>query len=564
MRNLTARLVAIAALVLGAVSAPAATTLYTKDNAPATPKLEDLALKDSVSQYGITWTFDKPARVGQFITGDWYVIGPVTIKAIDPAPVFGKDVLANPEWTAVPKKDDKGKAILDARGKPTYDYVSVDDAEIKAFGGGNARLKGDEKDKLTANPNYCRNGSVLNLQPTLDKSGLDSRVRHEIYSPALTTHLPIAMKAGDTLVSAASKKKLVKPKHYSPIEDVAILTCLKDPVPADAFRPGYCDREQTIYLARNLKRELLPTVEPVAAAPNVDALLKYFSRPWMEYNLFHEDHGPNQLDGYGQGLARRGGDTALLLCTNLKPEDKEPLLLAYTQFGLDLWGMLKAGYTGWQAYGGWNSGHKLPIILAGVLLGDEKMSYPSKTYPKASFQEDEQTAYGRSWTGAPVVFLGHSGIDTATGQGRIRGSNDWGPYEHLHPSKWLPSQWQSEAYRRCCTSRAWIGATLAAKLLKLEKYWDHDAYFDYEDRWMTEDETAAVKVMADLGHAQPDWGREGQVEIKFHEEMWAKYRPTLQPAVDAWKKKAPTDPGFQKAQSQPVDPKNAPKPPVDE
>ena len=45
--------------------------LYTSANAPAAPRLEDLPLKASVSQYGITWTFEKPARVGQFINGDW-------------------------------------------------------------------------------------------------------------------------------------------------------------------------------------------------------------------------------------------------------------------------------------------------------------------------------------------------------------------------------------------------------------------------------------------------------------------------------------------------------------
>ncbi|HSU52250.1 MAG TPA: hypothetical protein VLJ41_16700, partial [Segetibacter sp.] len=39
-----------------------------------------------ISQYGITWTFDKPAKTGQFITGDWWVIGPVTIVKITPVP----------------------------------------------------------------------------------------------------------------------------------------------------------------------------------------------------------------------------------------------------------------------------------------------------------------------------------------------------------------------------------------------------------------------------------------------------------------------------------------------
>ena len=59
---------------------------------PATPKLEDLPLKESVSQYGITWTFEKPARVGQFVNGDWYVVGPVTVKAIDPKPLYGAEI----------------------------------------------------------------------------------------------------------------------------------------------------------------------------------------------------------------------------------------------------------------------------------------------------------------------------------------------------------------------------------------------------------------------------------------------------------------------------------------
>ncbi|HOI55253.1 MAG TPA: hypothetical protein PLP01_08395, partial [Phycisphaerae bacterium] len=31
-----------------------------------------------ISQYGITWTLDKPALAGQFVNGDWWVVGPVT------------------------------------------------------------------------------------------------------------------------------------------------------------------------------------------------------------------------------------------------------------------------------------------------------------------------------------------------------------------------------------------------------------------------------------------------------------------------------------------------------
>ena len=84
MRAVTVRwVVVVMLLAFYAAPAPAATIVYTQANAPATPKVDDLPLKQSVSQYGITWTFDKPARVGQFITGDWYVVGPVTITAIE-------------------------------------------------------------------------------------------------------------------------------------------------------------------------------------------------------------------------------------------------------------------------------------------------------------------------------------------------------------------------------------------------------------------------------------------------------------------------------------------------
>src|ERR1700733_11159330 len=44
------------------------------------------ALQSSVTKDGITWTFSQPVPVGQFVTGDYYVIGPVTITTIDPAP----------------------------------------------------------------------------------------------------------------------------------------------------------------------------------------------------------------------------------------------------------------------------------------------------------------------------------------------------------------------------------------------------------------------------------------------------------------------------------------------
>ena len=47
---------------------------------------QESALRKEVSQYGITWTFEKSVRTGKYITGDWWVIGPVKIIKVTPSP----------------------------------------------------------------------------------------------------------------------------------------------------------------------------------------------------------------------------------------------------------------------------------------------------------------------------------------------------------------------------------------------------------------------------------------------------------------------------------------------
>ena len=34
-----------------------------------------LPLQTSISKDGVTWTFDRPMPVGQFVNGDYYVVG---------------------------------------------------------------------------------------------------------------------------------------------------------------------------------------------------------------------------------------------------------------------------------------------------------------------------------------------------------------------------------------------------------------------------------------------------------------------------------------------------------
>jgi hypothetical protein len=488
--------------------------IYTRTNPPPSPRLEDLPQTNSVSQYGIAWTFDKPARVGRFINGDWYVVGPVTVSAIDPKPLYGNEI---PETQL------------------------------------------DPMDKERAPDQRVRNGFMLN-PPAQMKVAYDSGVRNW-FDPALIQKLPVTMKPGDSLVSTISMPKgLVLHAQLrnkiergvqdsSPIRTASVLTCVTSPQPADAFRPAFCDRTQRTHLARDLKRELLPAVAGPKSAPNLQQYIRFTQRPWVGTCFFGFEEPVENMPQYGLEYGRIAGIAALLLCTDLPRERKEPLLINYVQVGIDLGGMIRAGHPGWTCWGGHGSGRKLPIVFACLLLGDDQLATrggdvpsPSRSnlnqsVPKASFGEDEQTSYGHSWTGAKVVFTGHSGIDAATGVGRDRG-NGWGPYEHTPPSEWKEGQNTSESYRRCCTSVGWVAQALALRLMHAEPAWNHDPFFDYVDRWMFEDDSAFVKTIKsatgrDHDH---DWSRQGQAWDAFVNEMWAKYRPTLAAPSDGWKK----------------------------
>ena len=482
-------------------------TIYTKDTPPATPKLADLPLKESVTQYGITWTFDQPAHVGQFVNGDYYVVGPVTVTALDPKPLYGKDV---PE------------------------------SEL------------DPNEKNRPESQRLRNGFMLN-PPAARKVAYDSGTAN-FYTPALVQKLPVTMKPGDSLVSTISLPQGTGIKtewktatyyrgkpDYSPTRVAAVLTCVSEPQPPDAFRPGFCDRQAKIYLARNFKRDLLPTVAVVGKMPKVELFAGYTQKPWLGTCMFGFEQPYENMPAYGREVACVSGIAALMLCTDLKPEQKEPLLINYVQVGLDLGAMIRAGHPGWEGFGGHDSGRKLPIIFAGLLLGDEQLANINKSFPKASFGEDEQTAYGDCWTGAKVVFAGHRGINTATGIAYF----GTGPYEHKQPKNWTDGPYgkasddkESEAYRACCTSSAWLGEAQALHLMKAEKAWNHDAFLDYCDRWMYEKLTP--EQLKEGKAAFKDLANEGEVwyyDAPFVKPMWEKYRagPGM-PATDGWQK----------------------------
>jgi hypothetical protein len=474
----------------GSAHNPQTVKIYTRTEVQAIPNLESVP---SVSQYGITWTFDKPTPVGRFVNGDFYVVGPVQVVAIDPKPLAG---------AAVPE------AELSKREKQ----------EVK---GGR----------------YVRNGSMINPPPRWEVA-FDSGMKN-CFRPDLLAVPPVTLNPGDSLVSTISLKvgeKSAFPYHGSgayrehhddsPVKTAAVLTCVKEAQPPDAFRPSYGDREQKIYFARDLRRDLLPRLPRPSEAPDLALWTRIFQRPWINTCFFGYEQPMENMPHYGQWVGQAQSIAGLLLMLDFDASQKEPLLLNVVQVGIDYWGLVRNGHPGWQGWGGHGSGRKFPIVLAGLLLGDEQMAAPTRTFPKVEFGEDNQTMYGNGWTGAKALFAGHSGVQRASGKVE---RPKWGPYEHLPPSQWSQGNYNSECYRRANTSSSWVGEALVLRLLRAEKYWNHDPFFDYVDRWMTEDDREHRREITKHWPESPlkekdTWAHQGNTRDPFVKVMWTKYR----------------------------------------
>jgi hypothetical protein len=450
----------------------------------------------SITKDGITWTFSEAVPVGQFVNGDYYVVGPVTVTAISPQPTTSSPYL---------------------------------------------------------------NGSVKNLPTSNGKSGFDSRLNDGTdeswwFDATLRSYPPITLKPGDALVSSISLATIhsvpevmrASDMSASPVATVSVLTVLASAPSADAFRPSYCDRNQTIYHANNLQRNLLPSLAPPNPS-NTPTLAQYealYRQPWIDTNAFLFDAPADYMPSYGQHIAFADSYAGLLLMLNFPADQKVNLTNYFVQYGIDLYGCVQAGY-GWPAFGGHRSGRKLPIILAGILLNDSGMKNVSTTYPD-KFGEDMQTlyinqlppagTYQQAWQGATVIYGGHYGVHAADSSPVSAGL--YGPYEQLQPASWPiltpPGEQLGEAYRRCCTSVSWVGEALAVHLLHSESAWNHTAFFDYVNRWMTEDDTQAVaEILAQSGYDySANWERQGQTQYwldgevsqpSFIDDMWNAY-----------------------------------------
>jgi len=322
----------------------------------------------------------------------------------------------------------------------------------------------------------------------------------------------------------------------------AVLTCVAAPLPTDAFRPSYCDTTQKIYCADSIRWDRLPNL-PKVSSMTVSKLREwsghFYSSPWLDACFFGFDAPTDYMTHYSAETGRAVGIATLFLACDFTQAQKDSLMTGLLQYGIDLWGIVRGcnASRGWPAHGGHGTGRKWAMMFSGIMLNDPEMTEPTVTYPELRIGEDMQTLYDSGWTGATVVYAGHQGVWNGEPVSTTPG---WGPYEHLLPSQWYCCESGytiplGEGYRRCCTSHAWIGEALAVRIMHAEGSWDHPAFFDYVDRWMTEEDSSFVRIILQTGgwDFTADWEAQGAAWDNIVNDMWAAYRNHLpSPAIE--------------------------------
>lgn len=468
------------------------------------PKGPDMA--SQISQYGITWTFDKAYPVGQFVNGDWWVVGPVTVVSVSPAP------------------------------GPSDGSDNIDASSIY----GAPALQEDSR---------MRNGSMIITGPNFsdgdntgyEKQGYDSRAKN--YSAVRSVAFPCALAANRSLVSSISNTNLLDGDLKTPyvvsqystflgvtpyaklvLETAAVLTCLDRIPPDDAFRPSYVGTDKSIHRLSTVRWDLLPNLPALSSSPSWPTMARIFQRPWLDHiqNWIGQYSLPGQNGPvYGREFSRMSSIAALMLLQDVPQETKEPLMIGYLQLGIDLAGMAQNGRQ-WFSDGGHWQGRKWPILFASLMLDDPAL----RNFPKVDMAKHPYSAVNivsNAALAAPTTIF-QEDMDFYYGTGGDGQNALWQIVWHSQPR----APYQENSYTNFNSEQVWLdgyyninvcalsGAALAAQLMGARQIWDNDAFFDHMDYWMLE---------ANWWN-RPSWLplNCGKTYDRYLQDMWTAYR----------------------------------------
>ena len=392
----------------------------------------------SITQYGITWTFDAPVQYGQFVTGDYYIIDSgsgVTVSSITPTASGGENgSMKNPVAGA-------GQGMT----------ISGEDYEA----------------------------SMLVSLPLALVSG-DSLVS----SVSLTGSEPSDWEGSNVSSSAF-------------LRSASVLTVLSSHPAVGTFRPSYSDRSHTLYNTSQINASVLPgkAIAGVTAPSHAGfSTLEYFERglerPWI---LFGNDwqsrsiHPIENMKNYHEQIGAFLSEASVMLMTDTTNMDT--LRNGYIQVGIDYY-YNKTDSSIWA----W------PLVFTGLLLNDSAMYNFWINNPGVRTQRGHEKLYYVNdvtpSTTSAIITSGETWVDWSNDSGQYvafrKQVNE--EYEHLHPSEWIgySPHHKGEVYRCQHDVYPLVGMTLSSILVDAEVVADvnamlaHDPIKDYCDRWMSD------------------------------------------------------------------------------
>ena len=385
-----------------------------------------VAMANSVTQHGVTFTFDKYYQVGQFANGDYWVLGPVTITAI------------TPNWDGT---------------QHGWEVNPVIEGKSGGWAGqGFTTLAQSYNSTLRPALPYTSPGSgIVSLVKTI--GGLTESSKSKILTAVVLT----------------------------------IVTAIPPDNGATVFRPPYAGTSKPYYYVADLRTDLLPTYTPMGTPPSLSTVTKNFSMLRMDHKggvLGRQLLPENAMNDYQPDNTIQTNEGALRLMLNDSIEAKMPALIRYVQAGIDkayiFLGMLSG--QPWPDGGGHQPGHILPIAFAATMLDMTKVKSAMESAPSGSFHA---TRYIRYATDSGNYLWGQSGSTETAYWNYVRGLG--GNRSNADPYRFIDGGKCGASYQ-IVTSQSHKGEYLAAKLMpSLQSAWpdvDFNIAKDYAVRWV--------------------------------------------------------------------------------
>lgn len=339
------------------------------------------------------------------------------------------------------------------------------------------------------------------------RQGFDRRVAG--FDQTLQPALPLRLRGDASLIKAVSAN-VDKPNCLPCLRYAAVLTVLTKPLfnSTTMFRPGYFGKVKISISVDALEKQKLPRIPASCCSATKELSLNMLAVRYAGVQLDHLEgwvgrslHPSDNMPDYGASIAR-DSSTALLRML-LDDRDRanavhRAALTGYLQMSIDLLSMAENGVR-WGPDGGHGNGRKLPLLVGGYLLENDRFFQAVK---KSMFSEDEQVYFSPV---ANKALYGRKCVDAEYWMQQRQGK---GPKDCRDPYGYIDGGGQEigAGYQSCCTAMPWKYTLLAARLLGLETRWGNDAFIQYVDRWVTHGAWASPDPCAGYSGNPADYG----------------------------------------------------------